>query len=184
MHPNPTGARQGCYLFSMIPLSHINGLDEEAFVQLLGGVFEHSPWVAQRAFERRPFASRAALHAAMVDAVKRSAHAEQLALLNAHPELAGGEFEAGALTASSTAEQSSAGLDALGPVERARIAQLNRAYRARFGFPFIIAVRDHARAGIIAALERRLRADQETERIGSLEQVYRITAIRLERMVR
>ena len=168
----------------MIPLSHINGLDEEAFVQLLGGIFEHSPWVAQRAFAHRPFASRAALHAAMVDAVKRAAHAEQLALLNAHPELAGAKSAAGPLTASSTAEQSGAGLDTLAPTERARIAQLNRAYRARFGFPFVIAVRDNDRAGIVAALERRLRADQETERIVSLEQVYRITAIRLERIVR
>ena len=168
----------------MIPLSRVNSLDEAAFVDLLGGVFEHSPWVARSAHARRPFASVGALHAAMVDVVRRASRAEQLALLNAHPELAGDETFAGTLTASSTAEQSSAALDVLRPPDRARIAQLNRAYRARFGFPFIIAVRDHDRAGIVAELERRSsREDREAELAANLDQVYRITALRLERIV-
>ena len=172
-----------CYLFSVTTLTAINALDEAAFVRLLGGIFEHSPWVARRAYAGRPFASRAVLHAAMVDVVKRASRAEHVALLNAHPELAGKEARAGRLTASSSAEQSSAGLDALTPVERERVAQLNRDYRTRFGFPFIIAVRDHDRGAILAELERRLREDRETEIANGLDQVYRIAGIRLEGMV-
>ena len=172
-----------CYLFSVTPISRINVIDEETFVQLLGGVFEHSPWVARRAFARRPFASRAALHAAMVDVVERASREQQTALLNAHPELAGKETRAGALTVSSHAEQAGAGLNALAPEELARIGELNRAYRARFGFPFIIAVRDHDRRGIVAELERRLREDREVEVANGLRQVYRITEIRLEGLV-
>ena len=185
--PNPSHKRRAahvCYFFSMIALARINSCAEGAFVQLLGGVFENSPWVAQRAFARRPFASRAALHTAMVDVVKSAGSDEQVALLNAHPELAGEALDAGTLSASSTLEQSSAELHALTPAERARITRLNQEYRARFGFPFIIAVRDHDRASIVAALERRLRATRETELGVSLDQVYRITAIRLERIVR
>ena len=172
-----------CYLFSVTTLTDINALDEDAFVRLLGGIFERSPWVARRAFAGRPFASRAALHAAMVDVVKRAPSAEHVALLNAHPELAGKEARAGRLTASSSAEQSSAGLDALTPVEHERVAQLNRDYRARFGFPFIIAVRDHDRRGILAEFERRLREDTATELANGLDQVYRIAEIRLEGVV-
>jgi 2-oxo-4-hydroxy-4-carboxy-5-ureidoimidazoline decarboxylase len=167
----------------MTTLSAINALDEDAFVRLLGSVFEHSPWVARRAFAGRPFASRAALHAAMVAVVKHASPEEQLALLNAHPQLAGEETRAGRLSASSRAEQSSAGLDALAPAQHDRVAQLNRDYRTKFGFPFIIAVRDHDRHGILAQLERRLREDRETEIANGLGQVYRIAAIRLESMV-
>ena len=172
-----------CYLFPVTPLARINGIDEEAFVLLLGGVFEHSPWVARRAFARRPFASRSALHRAMVAVVELASREEQLALLNAHPELAGREARAGALTVSSHAEQSSAGLTAPSPQELARIGELNREYRARFGFPFIIAVRDHDRRAIVAELERRLHEKRETELANSLRQVYRIAEIRLESLV-
>ena len=172
-----------CYLFPMLEPSDINALDLDAFVHLFGGVFEHSSWVAQRAFARRPFASRLALHAALIDVVKQASRAEHLALLNAHPELAGPEARAERLTASSSAEQASAGLNALAPAEHDCIAQLNSDYRAKFGFPFIIAVRDHDRRGILAEFERRLREDKATEIANSLDQVYRIAGIRLEGML-
>lgn len=167
----------------MTPLSAINALGEGAFVQLLGGIFEHSPWVARRAYTRRPYASRAALHAAMVEIVERATRSEQLALLNAHPELAGKETRAGTLTASSSAEQSSAGLHTLASSVAARVGQLNRDYRAKFGFPFIIAVRDYDRDGMLAEFERRLGQDIEAEFATCLRQVCRIAAIRLESTV-
>jgi len=156
----------------------------EAFVSALGGVFERSPWVAERAFARRPFADTAALHAAMVDTVRAASRDEQLALLRAHPELAGKAADAGTLTADSASEQKGAGLVNLSADEKQRIARLNAEYRARFGFPFIIAVRNHTRAGIFAELERRLRNDAAAELAACLEQVYEIARFRLEDNVR
>ena len=163
----------------MTPLTNVNALDEDAFVALLGGIFEHSPWVARRAYGRRPFDSRETLHVAMVDVVEHATRSEQLALLSAHPELGGNEARAGTLTAASAGEQSSAGLHALSPALSARIGGLNKAYREKFGFPFVIAVRDYDRDGLLAELERRLRHDPATELTNGLEQVYRIAAIRL-----
>jgi len=150
------------------------------FVAALGGVFERSPWVAERALARRPFASVDALHGAMVDAVRAATRETQIGLLRAHPELAGREAQAGLLTADSTAEQKGAGLDALTPEEVDRIGALNRAYRQTFGFPFIIAVRRHAKDQIFREFERRLANDVETELANGLEQVYAITRLRLE----
>jgi 2-oxo-4-hydroxy-4-carboxy-5-ureidoimidazoline decarboxylase len=163
----------------MLSVDDVNRLTRAAFVQLLGGVFEHSPWVADRAFDRRPFASRDSLHEAMVGVVQAASRAEQLGLLNAHPELAGREAQAGALTSASTSEQASAGLTNLSRPEIERIAALNSAYRAKFGFPFIIAVRDHTKADIFAELQRRSEASFEDELETCLGQVYRITAMRL-----
>lgn len=153
------------------------------FVAALGGVFEHSPWIAERAFASRPFADTAALHAAMVGVVRGASRDEQLGLLRAHPELAGREAQAGTLTADSTSEQQSAGLNALTRAEMERVGRLNRAYRERFDFPFIIAVRRHTKDGIFAEFERRLENDAESERLECLEQVYIITRIRLDALV-
>ncbi|MGB8432851.1 MAG: 2-oxo-4-hydroxy-4-carboxy-5-ureidoimidazoline decarboxylase [Burkholderiales bacterium] len=153
------------------------------FVAALGGVFEHSSWIAERAFASRPFADAAAVHAAMVDVVRGAARDEQLRLLRAHPELAGQEAQAGTLTADSTSEQQSAGLNALTRDEMERVVGLNRAYRERFGFPFIIAVRRHTKDGILAEFERRLGNDPESERLECLEQVCIITRIRLDALV-
>lgn len=163
----------------MISIADINASSRATFVQLLGGVFEHSPWVADRAFEYLPFASRESLHAAMVSVVRAASRETQLALLNAHPELAGREAQTGTLTAASTGEQASAGLTNLARAEIERIAALNREYRTKFGFPFIIAVRDHTRAGIFAEFEQRLTDTFEDELETALGQVYRITAMRL-----
>jgi 2-oxo-4-hydroxy-4-carboxy-5-ureidoimidazoline decarboxylase len=164
-------------------IAEINAMRPADFVAALGGVFEHSPWIAERAFARRPFADTAALHAAMVDVVRGAARAEQVALLRAHPELAGREAQSGTLTADSTAEQRSAGLNALTREEMERVAGLNRKYRERFGFPFIIAVRRHTKDGILAEFERRLGNDAESERLECLEQVYVITRLRLEALI-
>lgn len=158
-------------------------MDSEAFVAALGAVFERSPWIAERAFPARPFAGTAGLHAAMVAVIRTASRAEQLALLRAHPELAGKEAGAGTLTSESAAEQKGAGLINLTVDEKQRIARLNAEYRARFGFPFIIAVRNHTKAGIFAEFERRLRNDAATELAACLEQVFAIARFRLEDLI-
>jgi 2-oxo-4-hydroxy-4-carboxy-5-ureidoimidazoline decarboxylase len=166
-----------------LTLERVNAMAPQAFLTALGGVFEHSPWIAERAFAARPFASVVALHEAMVDAVKRAPREQQLALLNAHPELAGKEAQAGALTNRSAAEQASAGLSALSREEMRTLARWNREYREKFGFPFIIAVRRHTKDSIFAELQRRLTGAPETELRACLEQVFVITRLRLEALV-
>ena len=123
----------------------LNALDRDAFVARFGPVFESSPWVAEAAWERRPFAGAADLHAAMVAAVDEAPLEKQLALIRAHPDLAGKAAIAGTLTAHSRDEQASAGLDRLTPEEHATFTRLNTAYRERFGFPFVICVREHTK---------------------------------------
>ena len=119
-------------------LDALNTADHEAFLAVLGGVFEHSPWVAEAVMARRPFASLAALDAAMAAALRAAPADRQLALLQAHPDLAGAAARAGTLTQLSTAEQQAAGLVNLSTADGERFARLNAAYRARFDFPFII----------------------------------------------
>jgi 2-oxo-4-hydroxy-4-carboxy-5-ureidoimidazoline decarboxylase len=159
-----------------------NRMDRRAFVAAYGGIFEHSPWVAERAFDARPFADVDALHRAMVAAVGAAARDEKLALLNAHPDLAGKESQQGTMTDASVSEQASAGLDRLTKPEVAEIARLNAAYRARHGFPFIIAVRQHTKDGILREFNRRLALDGETELRANLAQIHAITSIRLGKL--
>lgn len=165
-----------------LTLDEINRMDHHAFVDALGGVFEHSPWVVERAWTSRPFSGVADLHAAMVRAVREATAEEQTALLRAHPELAGREARSATLTASSAAEQASAGLNALDRTDRARIAGLNRAYREKFGHPFIIAVRNTSKQGIFSEFERRLGLDARAELANCLEQVFMITNLRLDKL--
>jgi 2-oxo-4-hydroxy-4-carboxy-5-ureidoimidazoline decarboxylase len=160
-------------------LDDVNAMDEDAFVAALGGVFERSPWVARRAHAARPFASVAALHAAMVAVVDRASEPEKLALLRAHPELAGKAALRGDVTADSRREQSGAGLDQCTPQELERIADLNARYRARFGFPFILAVKGYDRAGILDAFARRVQNERDAEFSECLRQVARIARLRL-----
>lgn len=167
-----------------LSLPALNGLARSAFTDVLGAVFEHSPWVAERAWEGRPFATVAELHAAMVVVVRRSPTEQQLALLRAHPDLAGKAARAGTMSADSVAEQASAGLDGLTDDEYARFHRLNTAYRERFGFPFILAVRRHDTTGILAAFERRLGHTPEQEIDTALAQVAEIARLRLESLVR
>lgn len=160
----------------------VNALDRAAFVARFGGIFEHSPWVAERAWPARPFADLAALHDAMVRAMRAGGEAEKTALLRAHPELAGREAKEGRLTAASTGEQKSAGLDRLAPEEMRRLAELNAGYRAKFGFPFIIAVRARTKDEILAEFARRLSCAPAEEFAAALGEVETIARIRLERM--
>lgn len=164
-------------------LDEINAMDRAAFVQALGGIFEHSPWVAERAYDARPFASVSALHGAMLAAMRGATRDEQLALLRAHPELAGRAMVRNELTEDSTREQSGAGLTQCSPAEYARLVELNARYGAKFGFPFILAVKGHDRASVLAAFARRVERDVEDEFAEALAQVARITGFRLEAAV-
>lgn len=165
-------------------LAEINAADLPRFMQLLGGVFEHSPWVAERAAGARPFASADALHGAMQAVVLQAGVDEQLALIRAHPELAGREAVQGAMTADSTSEQGRLGLTALPRAEFERITQLNRAYREKFGFPCIVALKLHdSRDTVLAEMARRLANDQETEMTNALAQIGHITRARLAKLL-
>jgi OHCU decarboxylase len=156
------------------------------FVARFGGIFEHSPWIAERAWalELGPaHDTPAGLHNALTRMFRSATEAERLGVLTAHPDLAGKLAAAKRLTAESTAEQASAGLDALTDAERARFTELNTAYVARHGFPFIIAVRDNTKASILAAFEARLNNDRATEFSTACAQVERIARLRLEDML-
>ncbi len=158
----------------------------EAFVERFGGVFEHSPWIAERAhaLELGPAHDRpAGLANALSRIFRRATRDERLGVLTAHPDLAGKLAAAKRLTPESTAEQAGAGLDALTDAERTRFSELNTDYVAKHGFPFIIAVRDHDKASILAAFERRIAHDTDTEFAEACRQVERIARLRLEDMV-
>ena len=159
-------------------------LDRARCVELFGGVFEHAPWVAAAAYGAGPFASLDALHGAMVDALRRAPRERQLALVRAHPDLAGRAAIAGELTAASSAEQASAGLDQCTPAEFARFRQLNASYQEKFRFPFILAVKGRTRGEILAAFEQRLDNSPEAEFDEALNQIARIARLRLEDLVR
>jgi 2-oxo-4-hydroxy-4-carboxy-5-ureidoimidazoline decarboxylase len=161
-------------------LDAVNKMDHAAFTEALGGIFEKSPWVAERAWESRPFASVDDLHGKMVVVVKYASIDQQLALLRSHPDLAGKEAQVGQMTASSVAEQASAGLNALSKEEVATLSEYNAAYKGKFGFPFMIAVRNHTKLGIFNLFKQRLNNDTVTELGNALQQVYNITRIRLE----
>ena len=166
-----------------LSLSALNRMNREAFERALGGVFEHSPWVAAQAWRRAPFASVAALHAAMATAVRAASIQRQLALIRAHPDLAGKAARAGKMTAHSMAEQSRAGLDRLNDAEYARFNQLNAAYRARFGFPFVIAVRRHTKESLLEAFATRLANSRAGEIEAALSEIFKIAEMRLDALV-
>lgn len=156
----------------------------EDFTRMLEAIFEHSPWIAERAASHRPFHTVEALHAAMVEEIEAAGETAQLALLRAHPELAGKAAVRGELTAESTREQGGVGLDQCSPEEFARLQKLNADYNLKFGFPFIVAVRGHTRASIIALFEQRLAKDRTSEMRECLRQVYRIGLLRLQDLLR
>ncbi len=157
-------------------------MDREAFVAAYGGIFEHSPWIAERAWalELGPAHDTAGgLHSALARVFRSAAPEERLGVLTAHPDLAGKLAQAKRLTAESTSEQASAGLDALTDAERDAFTDLNTRYTEKFGFPFIIAVRDHDKASILQAFQRRIENDRETELTEACRQVERIAEFRL-----
>ncbi len=161
-------------------IHEINALSAEAFVLSFGDIAEASPWVAETAAAKRPFSDFAALTDAFTAAVDDAPPATQLALLMAHPDLAGRAAIAGELLPESRAEQAGAGLDRLTPEEFARFTELNDRYRAQFEFPFILAVKGATKATILASFEERLGNDVETEFANALAQVKRIIRFRLE----
>ena len=169
-------------------LQELNSLPEADFIAALGGIFEHSPWVAEDVAGDRPFASVSVLHQAMVEAVEKAGVKKQLTLIRAHPDLAGKAARAGNLTDASTSEQKGAGLDRLDDAEYERFHHLNDAYKQRFDFPFILAVRGfegkgHDKHSILASFEARLKNTPEQEISEALRQIARIARLRLGDML-
>ncbi len=165
-----------------ITLEQINAATETEFVAALGGLVEHSPWVAQQVWGLRPFASVRSLHACMVDALHRAQREQQLALVRLHPELAGREAGDGTLTPSSNAEQARLGLLSLSGEAHRRLNALNTAYRAKFGFPFVAALRLHdSLDSVLASLERRLQCGADAELAENLQQIGEVLRGRLAR---
>jgi 2-oxo-4-hydroxy-4-carboxy-5-ureidoimidazoline decarboxylase len=165
-------------------VGELNEKDRSGFVAAVGWVFEDSPWVAERVWAMRPFASPDALHDAMTSVVAEATYAEQLALLRAHPELGSSAplDNAGItpLSAASQREQQGAGLDTVTRDELDRLRALNAAYREKFGFPFLYAVRGSTQRDVLNALERRLTSTRDVEHQEALRQVFRIARFRLE----
>jgi beta-ureidopropionase / N-carbamoyl-L-amino-acid hydrolase len=167
----------------MIALARLNALSAEDFTAALASIFEHSPWVAERVASLRPFGNLLALHAAMSGAVLRAEEAVQLALIRAHPELAGRAALRGDLTSASKREQTGAGLSALTQSQLERLQSLNSAYTERFGFPFVLAVKGHTAESVIAALAARVANDAGQEREVALREISRIGYFRLAELV-
>lgn len=161
-------------------IDDVNAMDRATFGRRIGPTFERAPWVADAAWDRRPFADPGALHAALFDVVASAPAEARLAFLNGHPDLAGKEAEEGSMTRESVGEQASAGLDALTKAEVAEIRSLNAAYREKHGFPFIVAVRRHTKAEILAALHRRVACDTTAEADEAMRQIGFITRGRVD----
>jgi 2-oxo-4-hydroxy-4-carboxy-5-ureidoimidazoline decarboxylase len=161
-------------------LSELNSCDRGAFVEAIGHLFEHSPWVADETWSRRPFRDKAHLHAELCSTLRAAETARQLALIRAHPDLAGRLAQQKQLTADSTREQANAGLDTLGADERQKFQSLNDAYRTRFGFPFVICARLNARDAILHAMESRLQHSPAEEHAAALAEIEKIARLRLE----
>jgi 2-oxo-4-hydroxy-4-carboxy-5-ureidoimidazoline decarboxylase len=162
-----------------LTLEALNRMSPADFAASLGDTFELAPWVAESAALRRPFATVSALHEAMMGAVRVAPRERQQDFLRGHPDLAGKAARAGSITDDSRREQASVGLDSLSEEEFARFHRLNDAYKAKFGFPFIICVRRHTRDSILAQFESRLGHDADTEFAAALWEVYLITRLRI-----
>ena len=166
-----------------ITVDEVNRLRREAFVRRFGPLYEHSPWVAEEAYLERPFDGIDMLHEAMVRAVYAAPEARKMALIRAHPDLAGKAAVAGELTRESTREQSSAGLDRLTRGEFGEFQRLNGAYREKFDFPMIFAVREHTKETILAGAEERLQHSRQEEVDTALAEISKIARLRLEDLV-
>lgn len=167
----------------MIDLRALNQLPAPQFVEALAGIFEHSPWIAERVAARRPFRSRLELLEGMRRIVLEATPEEQLALINAHPKLGARGRTRQQLTAASSTEQKRAGLDACSDQQFAELERLNASYVDRFGFPFILAVRGHDPPSILAQIEERLGQGRSAEIRTALDQIGLIAGYRLEERV-
>ena len=164
-------------------LEQLNTSTPEAFCAALADIWEHAPWVAQAVVGQRPFATADALHTAMVDVVAALDEPARVAFYAGHPELAGEDARRGTMTDASVAEQGTLALAQLGGDEAARWNALNQAYRARFGFPFILCIRRHTRASALQAFAQRLQHDRSTELAAALGEIAAITRLRLDRLL-
>ncbi len=168
----------------MISLSQLNAASAGEFVATLGGIYEHSDWVARRVIGQRPFASPDDLRIAMRQAVEAASAEEKLVLIRSHPDLAGKLARAGALTSESTREQAGLGLDRLSDGEYESFSAKNEAYREKFGFPFIICARLTSKQGVLDAFAERLGNSEEEEVSEALRQIHEIARLRLEDVFR
>jgi 2-oxo-4-hydroxy-4-carboxy-5-ureidoimidazoline decarboxylase len=164
-------------------LAELNACSKDDFVAALANIFEYSPWIAERAAGSRPFGGIKALYEAMQATVDRAPTDLRLALIKAHPDLANKTQRAAGLTAESTAEQNSVGLDRLSDAEYEAFERVNNAYRAKFGFPYIVCVRRQTKDSILRDFERRLPNDAATEMQASIAEICRIAALRLDQQV-
>ena len=160
-------------------ISELNQLSQKDFVRAIGPVFENSPWIAEMAFAKKPFANWESLHRALCETVKISGEEKQLALIRAHPDLVGKLALAGQLTKESTNEQASAGLYKLSPEEIELFQKQNAAYKNRFGFPFVICARLNKKESILAGFGERLKNSREQEIKTALEEIFKIAELRL-----
>lgn len=164
----------------MMLLQDVNTLSPQQFVETFGGIYEHSPWVAEAAAKQRPFASMQQMKQAFSQAVQQAPESQKLALVRAHPELGHRMGVDPDLSAESTQEQGSAGLDRLSPAEYRQLRDLNDAYQKKFGMPFVICVRQATKAVILEAMEQRLTSSFTEELAEALKQIDAIAALRLQ----
>ncbi|MFO1515263.1 MAG: 2-oxo-4-hydroxy-4-carboxy-5-ureidoimidazoline decarboxylase [Verrucomicrobiota bacterium] len=164
-------------------LAQLDLLSCDEFVRIVGPVFEHSPWIAEEAWTQRPFGNLTALHAVLCDTVHRASEEKQLALIRAHPDLVGKLALSGQLTKESTGEQASAGLDKLSPEEVELFRTNNTAYKAKFGFPFIICARLNKKEAILNGFKVRMQNSREQEIKTALEEIGKIAYLRLRDII-
>jgi OHCU decarboxylase len=167
----------------MMSLLQLNSLARDEFVRVIGPVFEHSPWIAQETWAKRPFTSAEKLNAQLCEAVNIAGQEKQLALIRAHPDLVGRAALAGTLTRESTGEQASAGLNQLSPDEITLFQKQNDAYKNKFNFPFVICARLNKKEAILAGFERRLKNSREQEIKTALEEIFKIAELRLRDLI-
>jgi len=160
-------------------ISHLNALPTAAFVEQLSAIFEHSPWVAEKAAANRPYPNIATLHQSMVQIVQEAGESTQLALLNSHPDLVGQAL----LTPESTSEQAAAGLTHLSEQEKEKFLTYNQDYRKKFGFPFILCARLNKKEAILATFPQRLAQTRAVEITTALEEIAKIARLRLEDVI-
>jgi 2-oxo-4-hydroxy-4-carboxy-5-ureidoimidazoline decarboxylase len=168
---------------SIYTLAQLNSLSREEFVRVIGPVFEHSPWIADAAWAKRPFPDLEHLHSALTQIVLDSGEEKQIKLIHAHPDLVGRMALAGSLTAESNREQASAGLTQLSPEEVALFQKNNQAYRAKFGFPFVICARLNKKEAILKDFATRLKNSRELEIKAALEEIGKIARLRLQDII-
>jgi OHCU decarboxylase len=164
-------------------VAELNSCSREDFVRLIGPMFEHSPWIAEATWGKRPFEDVERLHRSLCETVLSAGQEKQLALIRAHPDLVGGAALAGSLTTQSSSEQASAGLDKLTVEEIASFQSSNQAYREKFGFPFVICARLNKKEAILRGFRERLKHSREEEIKTALEEIYKIAYLRLQDIV-